>query len=406
MCEQWQDMLLAYVNGTLTPDEMAALEAHLAVCEDCQAALDDWRMLARAAKAEVEALKGRLPPLVLPGNSHYVDHRPASSPTRKPDKREDRKMFMNTALRLPGASRRLSVPLTLMVALALTLIFSALLIFNRVPNLSLVLTLQQPETPTTVFERYINEVWNAGNLDALDDMVAPEFKQYDLGLSAPIADIAALKTYIEQFRSNLPGVTFTFDEITAEGDMVFACLTAAGDGFSLPLTVSARLDNLQLSEVWFDANALLETQNASMEQQNALAARRLAEEVFINGNKTVTDELIKEGATWCAGAHPTYCAPMSNGFRRNWEDSLQAAFPDLELQIERVLADGDTVWLEMRGRGTFTQELLDPISSEMLSPTNKVEQWSWLMVFTFEDGTITKERWYWFWYGWPATPPA
>ena len=70
MCEQWQDMLLAYVNGTLTPDEMAALEAHLAVCVDCQAALDDWRLLARAAKAEVEALIGHLPPLVF---FHFLD---------------------------------------------------------------------------------------------------------------------------------------------------------------------------------------------------------------------------------------------------------------------------------------------------------------------------------------------
>ncbi len=205
MHEQWQEMLLYYVNGSLSNEERKALERHLAQCADCRAAAEDWRALAQVAKAEVESLKDDLPPLALPGNTRYAPRGPNSPSHRKLDSWEDRKMYLTNVFRLPAQPRRLSVPLTLIVALAFTLLVSGILIFNSTPELSAVLAglFGPKETPTSIFEQYIDEVWNAGNLDVLDELLAPEFIHYDAGLAEPIADLDAMRAYVEQFRSSL-----------------------------------------------------------------------------------------------------------------------------------------------------------------------------------------------------------
>jgi predicted ester cyclase len=296
---------------------------------------------------------------------------------------------------LPGRQTyRREGQLVALVAALMTVLFGALLVFNALYNANppFAVVQQAAETPTTLFERYINEAWNAGDLDVLDELLAPEFTHYDAALAEPITDIEALKAYVEQFRSNLPGVMFTIDQSVEFEDMVYARLTATGDEFTVPMTASARFADLKLTEVWLDANALLETRMALVEQQNAEVARKAYN--FADPNKVV-GETAKENAIWCRAGDPEYCGPFTISFRKSWVESLVRAFPDLELTFQQVVASGDTVFVELTGSGTFSKALTEPMTGETVYATNKKESWSLLVVATLEDGKITEEHWHW-----------
>ncbi len=133
--------------------------------------------------------------------------------------------------------------------------------------------------------------------------------------------------------------------------------------------------------------------NYAVEQQNAALVRRLYEEAFIKKNMAVVGEIVAEEATFCPG-HSTSCGVLGNAFRENWINNLYKAYPDLALTIEQVIASGDTVITEFTGRGTSSNVFLDPMTGKTLTPTNKKESWSWLVINTVKDAKITQERWY------------
>jgi len=43
-CQQLVELLTDYLEGTLTPDEVAAVDRHLALCDGCQVYLDQLRL--------------------------------------------------------------------------------------------------------------------------------------------------------------------------------------------------------------------------------------------------------------------------------------------------------------------------------------------------------------------------
>jgi hypothetical protein len=51
MNDQWTDRLSEYLDGELAAGERSALEAHLGVCADCRATLDDVRKVVARARA-------------------------------------------------------------------------------------------------------------------------------------------------------------------------------------------------------------------------------------------------------------------------------------------------------------------------------------------------------------------
>jgi anti-sigma factor RsiW len=46
MCE-WQRKVSAYLDGMLAPDEIAAVIAHLKVCDECRKAMTEWQQIRR-----------------------------------------------------------------------------------------------------------------------------------------------------------------------------------------------------------------------------------------------------------------------------------------------------------------------------------------------------------------------
>ena len=81
-----------------------------------------------------------------------------------------------------------------------------------------------------IVRRYFDEVWNKGNLDAADDLVAPDFSVE--GCSGAISGLEAVKLYVSSYRTLYARIHFTLLSLTAEGDRVIACWVTR----SLPTT--------------------------------------------------------------------------------------------------------------------------------------------------------------------------
>jgi steroid delta-isomerase-like uncharacterized protein len=71
------------------------------------------------------------------------------------------------------------------------------------------------------------EVWNEQNLDAVDDLLAPDFVRHDPN-SPEVRGPAAERQFIELYLTAFPDLHFTIEELVSNGDTVAVRLTAVG----------------------------------------------------------------------------------------------------------------------------------------------------------------------------------
>ncbi len=70
------------------------------------------------------------------------------------------------------------------------------------------------EQHKAIVRRFVEEAWNNGNLDVLDEVCAPNYTLYGLG------GLQELKQGITDFRRAFPDLHFTIEEMIAEDDKV------------------------------------------------------------------------------------------------------------------------------------------------------------------------------------------
>ena len=81
---------------------------------------------------------------------------------------------------------------------------------------------QMKEAFRTVIERG----YNAGRLEALDEVFAPDFVEHQAGILPPTVD--GVKGSIAFLRAAFPDLRLTIEEIIASGDKTWARITARG----------------------------------------------------------------------------------------------------------------------------------------------------------------------------------
>jgi steroid delta-isomerase-like uncharacterized protein len=77
--------------------------------------------------------------------------------------------------------------------------------------------------------RYIDQVWNKGKLELVDQLVAPGCRTHDP--AAPGGELAGpegVKQLVAMYRSAFPDTEFDFKDLIQEGDKVAARITATG----------------------------------------------------------------------------------------------------------------------------------------------------------------------------------
>jgi len=78
-----------------------------------------------------------------------------------------------------------------------------------------------PEENEALVRRWYEEVWNQRDMDVVDDILADDYVRYRAGIPfANEAGIADDLQWVEMILAEFPDVTFTIEDILADGDKV------------------------------------------------------------------------------------------------------------------------------------------------------------------------------------------
>src|SRR5215208_5062812 len=86
-----------------------------------------------------------------------------------------------------------------------------------------------PEENEALVRRWYEEVWNQRDLDVVDDILADDYVRYRAGI--PFANEAGITDdlqWVEMILAEFPDVTFTIEDILADGDKVAVRSTTSG----------------------------------------------------------------------------------------------------------------------------------------------------------------------------------
>ena len=79
-----------------------------------------------------------------------------------------------------------------------------------------------------IARRFLEEAFNGGKLDVVDELVAPEFVNHDAALPEPAIGIEAAKASITGYRDAFPDLRLTIEQQVAEGEYVTTRWSARG----------------------------------------------------------------------------------------------------------------------------------------------------------------------------------
>jgi steroid delta-isomerase-like uncharacterized protein len=84
------------------------------------------------------------------------------------------------------------------------------------------------EQNKTISRRSVEEAFNKGNLDVLDELVSPSFVNHDPASPEDIRGVEGFKEFVNTYRSAFPDVRVTIEDQIAEGDKVVSRWSARG----------------------------------------------------------------------------------------------------------------------------------------------------------------------------------
>jgi len=79
-----------------------------------------------------------------------------------------------------------------------------------------------------VVSRFYEELWNRGNFDAAEELVAEDYVRHDLRPGDAPSGPPGQKAVAAKFRGAFPDVQLTVEALVAEGDLVVARWTMTG----------------------------------------------------------------------------------------------------------------------------------------------------------------------------------
>ena len=126
------------------------------------------------------------------------------------------------------------------------------------------------EQNKNTIRHWVEEAWNKGNLAVVDEVYASNYVQHEPPGVPPVTSSAALKGYVTAYRTALPDIHFTIDDLIAEGDKAVVRFTTTGtqrgELFGIPPTgksgkvpgiVIFRFQDGKIAEGWVLIDSLL-----------------------------------------------------------------------------------------------------------------------------------------------------
>ena len=124
------------------------------------------------------------------------------------------------------------------------------------------------EQNKSIVRRWIEEVWNKGNVAVIDEVYAPDYIQHE---PAPetVNSSEALKQYVSTYLTAFPDLNLSIEDLLAEGDKVvwrfkstghqngpFMGLPPTGKTGNITGIVIFRLENSRIVEGWVNLDVL------------------------------------------------------------------------------------------------------------------------------------------------------
>ena len=122
-------------------------------------------------------------------------------------------------------------------------------------------------------------------------------------------------------------------------------------------------------------------------QENNRIARRASEETFSNPRPELFDELYSRDVQFHFGSQTI---GFDQGKQNMLDRRMQAAFPDFQVTVEEVIAEGDLVVVRERARGTHQGEYQTPMGP--IAPTGKQIELTGTVTRRIQNGKIV-ESW-------------
>jgi len=85
-----------------------------------------------------------------------------------------------------------------------------------------------PEANKAVDRRSYEEVWNQGNMDVINELIADDFVLHDPAMPEDMIGPNGFRQFVIVYRTAFPDIHFTVEDQIAEGDMVATRWTATG----------------------------------------------------------------------------------------------------------------------------------------------------------------------------------
>ena len=119
------------------------------------------------------------------------------------------------------------------------------------------------EENKAVVRRYAEQVWNAGDLTAVEEFIAPAYIRHDPGLPMEVRGPDGVRAVISAYRTAFPDLHLILDDTLADGDKVVLRLTVrgthqgdlmgippSGQGVEITAIEIFRLDGGKIVEQW------------------------------------------------------------------------------------------------------------------------------------------------------------
>lgn len=84
------------------------------------------------------------------------------------------------------------------------------------------------EANKDIIRRFIDEAWNAGEIDAVDEFIAEDHVDHDPAQAASAGGRTGARDFIVTYLAAFPDAHITIDELIAERDLVMSRWHAAG----------------------------------------------------------------------------------------------------------------------------------------------------------------------------------
>lgn len=262
------------------------------------------------------------------------------------------------------------------------------------------------EENKTLGRRFLRDIWSEGKLEVADEILAPDFVMYLSVDPFHVDGPEGLKKLVVRNRTAFQNLSYVPEDenIVAEGDRVIVpwSMTAKHVGFwagAAPSNKEVAIHGMSFFRARDGKLTECRVQNESLSlsrqvgllppigapeykatEANKEVVREYIDALLIRGDFSHAKNFVVDGFSIDRSAVPDAIAGPE-GLHKQM-DMLKAAFPDLQLRIADLFAEGDKVAVRFEAPGTQTGSFAG------ISPTGRSVTWKGIVIYKVQDGKV------------------